>query len=190
MMVDSLSPDDPMFSMLVADLKMFAKFSDPDPASVRGSLDRLRNFFLTQRGTVRSSFRSGKRFSVRSNRLFREAAFALAPLVRDVLQRFDRDVNIVMVRAVQRLFGVAVSEYQRELISRAKLDFSDVLQRAIELLKQMDEFARSRYRLESRYHHVLVDEFQDTSRAQWELVWLLVKSWGEGSGLGLSLIHI
>ena len=28
----------------------------------------------------------------------------------------------------------------------------------------MDEFSQSRYRLESRYHHVLVDEFQDTSR--------------------------
>ena len=47
----------------------------------------------------------------------------------------------------------------------------------------MDDFAQSRYRLESRYHHVLVDEFQDTSRAQWELVSLLVQSWGEGAGL-------
>ena len=46
----------------------------------------------------------------------------------------------------------------------------------------MDEFARSRFRLEARYHHVLVDEFQDTSRAQWELVAQLVRSWGEGLG--------
>src|SRR5581483_1951271 len=50
------------------------------------------------------------------------------------------------------------------------------------LLRDLDEFAESRMRLESRYQHVLVDEFQDTSRAQWELVLQLVRSWGEGFG--------
>jgi ATP-dependent helicase/nuclease subunit A len=50
------------------------------------------------------------------------------------------------------------------------------------LLKQLDECARSRYRLESRYHHLLIDEFQDTSRAQWDLVRQLVRSWSEGLG--------
>ena len=89
----------------------------------------------------------------------------------------------MLARAVRVLFGVVVTEYQRALRSRALLDFSDVLQRAVDLLRQMDEFAQSRYRLESRYHHVLVDEFQDTSRSQWELISLLVQSWGEGGGL-------
>jgi ATP-dependent helicase/nuclease subunit A len=57
-----------------------------------------------------------------------------------------------------------------------------VLERAVKLLKEMDEFAHSRFRLESRFRHVLVDEFQDTSRAQWDLVAQLVRNWGEGLG--------
>jgi hypothetical protein len=37
--------------------------------------------------------------------------------------------------------------------------------------------------MQARYHHVLVDEFQDTSRLQWRLVELLIDAWGEGEGI-------
>ena len=43
-------------------------------------------------------------------------------------------------------------------------------------------------RLEARHRHVLVDEFQDTSRAQWELVLQLIRSWGEGFGAAADAI--
>src|SRR5256886_14655928 len=87
-----------------------------------------------------------------------------------------------MPRGVWRIFAVAFRQYEQTLESHALLDFSGVLERAVELLEEMDEFAESRLRLEARHRHVLVDEFQDTSRAQWALVRQLVKSWGEGFG--------
>ena len=176
--------EDGAFAVVARDLAGLGRLAEAGSARVRAALDRLRAYFLTRSGTPRKRFadpRSG-RGSPRVRR-FRTAAAALAPVVHDVLSRFDRDVNAALVRGVQRLFDLGVAEYRRELESRALLDFSDVLERAVDLLRRMDEFSRSRYRLESRYHHVLVDEFQDTSRAQWELVSLLVQSWGEGSGL-------
>ncbi|MGH6692326.1 MAG: UvrD-helicase domain-containing protein, partial [Gammaproteobacteria bacterium] len=96
---------------------------------------------------------------------------------------YRRDLNVLLSRGIWRMFRIADAEYRRTLEAHALLDFADLVQRTLDLLRRMDEFSRSRFRLESRYHHVLVDEFQDTSRAQWELVSLLVQSWGEGAGL-------
>jgi ATP-dependent helicase/nuclease subunit A len=77
---------------------------------------------------------------------------------------------------------VALEEYRRTLDKHGVLDFSDVLERTVALLEHRDEFSRSRFKLESRYRHLLVDEFQDTSRAQWRLVRELMSSWTEGAG--------
>ena len=106
-----------------------------------------------------------------------------AAAIVDAYAAYRRDLNVLVSRGVWRMFKVAEAEYRRTLDAHAVLDFPDLLLHARQLLGQMEEFAQSRYRLESRYHHVLVDEFQDTSRAQWDLVALLTKSWGEGAGL-------
>ena len=172
------------FAVVARDLADLDRLAEREPARIRAVLDRLRAYFLTRSGGPRQRFTDPHlRGGTPRGRRFRAAAAALAPVVHEVLTRFDRDVNLALARGVQRLFRIGAAEYRRELEARALLDFSDVLERAVDLLRKMDEFARSRYRLESRYHHVLVDEFQDTSRVQWELVSLLVQSWGEGSGL-------
>ncbi len=181
------------FAMLAADIAALrtvpADFSArADQAAFRAFVDRLRAYFLTQDGNPRGERFAGTGFtaedceSAGAWKRHRERAAALAPLVADAVHGFRRDLNVVLSRGVWRMFAIAVSEYQQTLEARAVLDFSGVLERAVGLLRQMDEFARSRYKLEARYHHVLLDEFQDTSRAQWELVEQLVRSWGEGLG--------
>ena len=60
--------------------------------------------------------------------------------------------------------------YQAELRKNNALDFDDLLLEAVRLLKVSSE-ARERY--QRRYRYLLVDEYQDTNRPQYELMKLL-----------------
>jgi ATP-dependent helicase/nuclease subunit A len=179
----------PRFQLLVRDLQRLPDLERPSESDLRSLLDRVASHFLTAEGTPRRSggirpYNTEAHYpSAEAARRHRSAVYQVAPHVERVVSAFSRDLNVVLARGVRRMFAVALAQYRRALDERSVLDFSDVLQRALELLRRMDEFSQSRFRLESRYHHVLVDEFQDTSRAQWELVSLLVQSWGEGLGL-------
>ena len=179
----------PRYQLLLADLRRFADLDVCSNAEIRAVLDRASSHFLTGEGTPRRSggihpYKGDRDYpSPEHAKLHRTAVFQIAPQIERVMDGFTRDLNAVLARGVKQMFAIALDQYRRALSDRSVLDFSDVLQRALNLLGQMDEFSQSRFRLESRYHHVLVDEFQDTSRAQWELVSLLIQSWGEGIGL-------
>ena len=181
--------DHPRYQLLLRDLRRFANVDGCSNAEIRAVLDRASSHFLTAEGTPRRSgaippYRGDRDFpSTDQARQHRSAVFQIAPHVERVMDVFTRDLNVVLARGIRHMFAIAMDQYRRSLSERSVLDFSDVLQRALDLLRQMDEFSQSRFRLESRYHHVLVDEFQDTSRAQWELISLLIQSWGEGMGL-------
>jgi DNA helicase-2/ATP-dependent DNA helicase PcrA len=60
--------------------------------------------------------------------------------------------------------------YQAELLKNNALDFDDLLLEAVRLLKLSGE-VRERY--QRRYRYLLVDEYQDTNRPQYELMKLL-----------------
>jgi DNA helicase-2/ATP-dependent DNA helicase PcrA len=64
-------------------------------------------------------------------------------------------------------------EYQRRLVDANAMDFDDLLVRSVELLRAQPHVL-SYY--QNRFRHVLVDEYQDTNRAQNELVVQLARS--------------
>ena len=184
----------PQFAMLAADLSRFvaagpALEGREAQAVFRALVDRVRGYYLTldgrprsARGFGQSGFKAEHCRSAEAWKRHRAAVEAVAPAVAESLRAFRRDLNVVLSRGLRQLFRIAVEQHRRTLDEHAVLDYAEVLSRALDLLRQMEEFSRSRFKLESRYQHVLVDEMQDTSRAQWELVSLLARSWGEGLG--------
>jgi ATP-dependent helicase/nuclease subunit A len=184
-------PLHPSFRLLLQQLRVLdvsaGAGADINPAAVQESFRKVREHFLTHEGGPRkllpSKYKKTTFASSTDWQAHKDFVVGYAPAILEAHKAWRRDLNTLVSRGVWRMFRIAEREYRRTLDARALLDFPDVLLKTIELLRQMEEFAQSRFRLESRYHHVLVDEFQDTSRAQWELVSLLVQAWGEGAGL-------
>ena len=177
---------DPRFLVLASSLRSLRTTTGHDHGTLRATLDLIDAHFLTSEGHARRKLTGYDRAafaSEASRRRHTSAVTTLGPALREALDDFERALNGLVARGLWRVFSVGVEHYRRALDAAGLVDFPEALDRAVRLLREMDEFARSRYRLESRYHHLLVDEFQDTSRRQWLLVRLLVQSWGEGAGL-------
>jgi DNA helicase II / ATP-dependent DNA helicase PcrA len=105
-------------------------------------------------------------------RLLKEAALDDEVSPRTVLTRIDRaknrNVDPRSIRTgiyddvIDRVFPL----YQAQLAKENAVDFNDLLLKVLELLGREDT-GKS---LRMRFRHVLVDEFQDTNRVQYDLV--------------------
>ena len=107
--------------------------------------------------------------------------------LKAVLKRFSADwldsLNERTFAAVWELLQAVEAEYQALKKDRGVMDFDDLTLAATRLLGRAGEFAESRFRLEARYHHLLLDEFQDTSDPQWGLLQAVAEPWTSGEGL-------
>ncbi len=67
----------------------------------------------------------------------------------------------------EEIAGRIYERYQQLLGESNALDFDDLLMRTVQLFRKNPEILA---KYQNRYHHVLVDEFQDTNLVQYELV--------------------
>ncbi|WP_270886285.1 DNA helicase PcrA [Pedococcus sp. 5OH_020] len=80
----------------------------------------------------------------------------------------------------ERMLAEAYSGYQRRLRQANALDFDDLIMTTVNILQAFPDVAEHYRR---RFRHVLVDEYQDTNHAQYQLVRELVGGMGGAAGV-------
>ncbi len=142
----------------------------------------LKAAFTTQAGEPRKSPHDG--FGQKAS----------APALHDRLARragglsCDIDEQICGLKVVSasiallRLTAAIFERYENEKRDRAAVDFDGLIEKTRSLLSREDAAEWVLYQLDARIDHILVDEAQDTSPAQWEIVERLTSDFFSGQG--------
>ncbi len=93
-----------------------------------------------------------------------------------------------VLSALMRLLKLAAAHLQVEFSARGHTDFAELQTRAIVGLGHADQPSELTLALDYRLAHILIDEFQDTSRAQVRLLTQLTAGWQSDDGRTLFIV--
>lgn len=131
-------------------------------------LAQMQTAFLTQKGTPRASpFKK----AVLGELPWLSQAFADA--ADEVLKLANAAAFMRMLKGTEAALVIAenlVAGYEAEKQARGLMDFDDLIERTVALLSRQDVGAWVRYKLDKGIEHILVDEAQDTSPEQWQVL--------------------
>ena len=108
----------------------------------------------------------------------KQAIETIKPLLPDRAAQICRDRTMALYR-----FGMAFNqEYSRLKIQRGLLDYNDLITHTNNLLAASEAAQWVAWKLDNGIQHLLIDEAQDTSPAQWKLLRRLVDEFFDGEG--------
>ena len=156
-----------------------AAFTEPDP--------------LRRLGLLAKAFLGGKGEPYKPGWLFGKALLAQMP---DLPERYleaaeaimatgDRVALLSMLEGTRAALTVAdwlIARYEQVKRGRGFLDFNDLITRTVGLLPRADAGPWVQYKLDQGIDHILLDEAQDTSPDQWEVVKRLAGDFFAGLG--------
>ncbi len=142
---------------------------------------RLRNVLLTQSNTLRKrevTAASRKRFGDAGAERLVALHTALGERLLISLEQQTAESILQFNRHMARVFAAFLEHVNAYKAARRQLDFVDAEWQVLRLLRDEDTAAFLQARLDARYRHVLLDEFQDTNPLQWQilLAWLAAYS--------------
>ncbi len=152
-------------------------------ASLFGEVDLARRLaalasvLLTEKGGLRSRKPSkalDKRLGAENAQHFLNLHGALGARVQACLAQLQEERNFAFNRDALSVHAAFLAHLDAFKAERRQIDFIDAEWRVLELLRDEASAAFIQARLDARYKHVLLDEFQDTNPLQWQilLAWL------------------
>ena len=101
---------------------------------------------------------------------FDDALELVRSQVRDAYQQHQAQAIYRFNQHALRCGQALLDRYQQLKQQRQSLDFADLEWRVCQLLAHSPHAEYLQYKLDSRYKHVLLDEFQDTNPLQWQIL--------------------
>jgi ATP-dependent helicase/nuclease subunit A len=112
---------------------------------------------------------------------------ALSALLRMPPERYSEPQWQVLQSLIE-LLPLAAAQLKVVFGERGEADFTEMAQGAVRALGTTEAPTDLLLSMDARVRHILVDEFQDTSFSQWELLVLLTSGWQANDGRTLFLV--
>ncbi len=98
------------------------------------------------------------------------------------------DAQWRLIEAFTDLLRLAAAQLQLVFAERGEVDHAEIALRAVRALGDEERPTDLALALDHRIHHILVDEFQDTSTSQYQLLAALTRDWTPGDGRSLFVV--
>jgi ATP-dependent helicase/nuclease subunit A len=154
-------------------------FAEPDPVA---RLKLLAKGFLKSDG---DSYDPVKTFKKALHDRMPDLAERYAAAAGAIIETSDRLATFRMLEGTRAALTIAdwlIARYERLKTGRGFLDFNDLITRTVRLLARQDAGPWVQYKLDKGIDHILLDEAQDTSPDQWEVVKRLAEEFFAGFG--------
>jgi ATP-dependent helicase/nuclease subunit A len=149
-------------------------------------VDKYLGVFLTDERTPRKTIFS-KKFCD-NNRTIARCVDAESLRIGPLIERRRAITIRDRTRALLQIATVAAANYRREKQERGLLDYDDLIDKAMELLDRVSS-GWVHYKLDRGVDHVLIDEAQDTSPRQWDIIAHIISEFTSGKGARDSVVR-
>jgi len=164
------------------DIKTAALLGSALAARGPARIEALAKMFLTGAGEPRKSL-MGKSLAAEhadAAALLVRAQDKFVPLHQERCKLQLVDATLALVR----LANAVMQRYADAKARAARLDFDDLVGKAASLLRSSGAVEWVLYKLDGGLDHILVDEAQDTSPVQWQVIAALAEEFFSGRGAG------